>query len=703
VTTEVVDSRVPPAVSLPDERHAPWHTHALQAVGLVLLLLTAVPVYRLLAGRDTGLAGSATVGVADAYYYVHVAGLAVVVLVGILAGMTISTARTDALLKRAAALIARPDAVMFAGLFATVGAVAALAFSLLVLDGAPNHIDSLSQLLHARYWSEGMLAGPQAPHGEFWMIQNSIFTEHGWVSQYPPGHVALLALGLVAGIPAAVGPVLVGVLILTTSLFAERLLPRHTVGVRVGVILLAASPFTIALGGSYMNHVTAAAMLSTAAVLLLRLRCGSAAWGVPAGVALAWSFATRPLTAVVIGSVLLFGICGVSMLRRRPRVVLAIAAGAVPVACALLLYNWYFFGSPVRFGYDVALGPAAGPGFQRDPWGNAYGPLEALGYTSADLVVANVALLEGPLPVLTFLGLFLLAVRRLDGGLVLLFAWALLPVLANAFYWHHGLLMGPRMLYETAPAWLILFGVGIAITMRRVPRRLPLTGSFAPRSALAVATALALLLGAALLSPARLLSYGPGQAHAALPAVPHDALVLVHGSWRGRIAMRLAASGMRLDSVEAVLTLNPTCLGQELADAIAAGDATRRDHLLRSLDFNARGSNLPPMTQLGPGNPIVPGPGLGDGTECAVQAYSDRLGVIDVAPLLWRGTLPGTTGTAPLFLRDLGPALNADVLAAYGSRTPYLLVAEDAGTPTLYPYDRGIELLWRAHEPDDRR
>ena len=48
------------------------------------------------------------------------------------------------------------------------------------------------------------------------------------------------------------------------------------------------------------------------------------------------------------------------------------ALGAAPFVAALALYNAHFFGSPLRWGYEAALGPAAGPGFGVDPWGNAY-------------------------------------------------------------------------------------------------------------------------------------------------------------------------------------------------------------------------------------------------------------------------------------------------------------------------------------------
>src|SRR5690606_35601612 len=90
--------------------------------------------------------------------------------------------------------------------------------------------------------------------------------------------------------------------------------------------------------------------------------------------------------------------------------------GALPLLMLLGAYNHYFFGKPWRFGYSAALGPATSLGFHQDPWGNWYGPLQALGYTSSDLVALNLSLLESPVPVVLIAGLFLALARQLTPG-----------------------------------------------------------------------------------------------------------------------------------------------------------------------------------------------------------------------------------------------------------------------------------------------
>lgn len=211
----------------------------------------------------------------------------------------------------------------------------------------------------------------------------------------------------------------------------------------------------------------------------------------------------------------------------------AAAAGGAPFLAALFLYNTHFFGAPLRFGYHESYGSAAGLGFGRDPWGNEYGPLEALAYTSADLVSLNLSLLEAPVPAVVLVGAFLLLAGRLTEGERLLAYWAGLPLLANGFYWHHGHFMGPRMLTEFAPGWILLATAAAAGLARMIPKRRTGQARFSPRRGFLGLVA-AGLVGMALLAPQRLQSYG-GSGMGSYPRPPAevdgDDLVFVHGSW----------------------------------------------------------------------------------------------------------------------------------------------------------------------------
>src|SRR4029453_7381279 len=82
------------------------------------------------------------------------------------------------------------------------------------------------------------------------------------------------------------------------------------------------------------------------------------------------------------------------------------------------------------------------------------------------------------------------------------------------------------------------------------------------RPALIAAFLIAWLGGVVYLGPQRLSRYGGSylaSSRLTLPPASRPSLVFVHGGWSTRIAMRLTAPGMRGDSLEAAISLNPTC------------------------------------------------------------------------------------------------------------------------------------------------
>lgn len=666
--------------------------------GALLVALLAVPVHRLLADPATGLAGAATARSADVLYTFAWTGTLVVGLLALLATRLLPERIAARVAGRARAVLARPSAMRFALFTGALAGLLSAAFVVLVLGGRPTHLDAFTQLLHARFIAAGMPAGPMTVDPAFWQIQNGVVTERGWVSHYPPGNVLLLAAAWLAGVPWIAGPLMVAACAYFVARCTERLMPESVAVARAGALLVACSPFLVSLGGSFMNHAPAAALLAAAAWCALRA-LDVAGWAVAAGAAVGTAFTVRPLTALAIGVPVLLATwlhdraARAATLRLGARA----AAGALPFLAFSAAYNAWFFGSPVRFGYDVALGPATGLGFGTDPWGNAYGPLQALAYSAADLTALGGALLETPVsPVLA--GALLLALApRLSHGERVLAVWALAPVAANALYWHHGLYMGPRMLYEAAPAWILL----AAAALRRAWLRAGAAG-LPLRSGLAAAGAVT--IGFALwLAPQRVAGYAPAPGDVtAVRAVDvaGPSLIFVHDGWTARLAMQLAAAGMRLDSVETVLRQNPTCEVQALVDAIVAGDAGARAARLAELDLEPRAHTLPPVLTIATGSTIRIDPVVPPTPACVRQAMADRNGILDLAPLAWLGDVPGGPVRGALYVRDLGPARNAALLGQLEERTPYVLYTPaDGALPVLAPYAEGMARLWEMTEP----
>ena len=677
-------------------------------IGAVLLLLTTAPFYRLAGGRETGLAGRATLDIISTHSDFLWSGTLVLALVGVLAGLLLDRNVWAGPWRQIEAALLRPSSRLFVLLLAALAFVATATFTLAVLEGKPNLIDAMAYLVQARYMAEGMLAGPVLEDPAFWFIQNTILTDNGWVSQYPPGHTALLAAGIRLGIVSLVGAFFMAVTAAFGFLSLRRLLPADPLVARLGGIGIALSPFLIAQAGSFMSHGSAAALSTLAVYSALRARDGGAAWGLALGTALGMLLTSRPLFALVIGFGVALPIAVDGVRRRRvtlagvgSRVGLAVIAGA-PFVALLMAYNTHLFGSPLELGYVTAWGAGHELGFHRDPWGNLYSLRAAIGYTSGDLTALSLSLFESPFPVVAGIGIWLIVARRLEPGESILLAWALLPVVANFFYWHHSYFMGPRMLAEAAPPLAGLATLAHVRLFRRLPDELPVTGPrFRPRTALATAFVLA-AAAAAYFGPLRLINRGgeflPSMRIEA-PTHPDSALVFVHGAWSGRVFGRLAAAGLPMHSLETLLRRNDLCTIQQQLDAVDAAPARLAldferlptpPHLVEAQPFPGNRIPLHRARFDSQGQVTLP-------AECREEALADRSGIVDVAPLLWRGALPGPRleGGGTLHVRDMGPTRNRRLLERYPERTPYLLVRDrPLGRPLLLSYDEGIRRIW---------
>lgn len=669
-----------------------------QLLGAILVGLVAFPAYRVLRGREIGIMGSDVLLVVEQDRALMQLGTPIILVFALILARTVGMDRFETLAGRIARWLGGISAVRFAVVLGSIAAAYATAFSLLALDGKPNLIDSMTQLLHARFVAAGHLAGPADRWNEFWHVQNSLVTPRGWVSHFPPGHVMLLAAGFWLGAVWAVGPVLCGVTVFFVALIADRLFPDDRAMARLGTILAAGSPFFIAHAGAYMNHVSAAAFGAMAIYSGIRARDGSGiVWPAMAGAATAAAFTIRPLAAIASAATVALILASrkdgrKGSLRMWVRASVAGFVGASPFLIGLGAYNMRFFGSPFSFGYPAAWGPASGLGFHRDPWGNAYDLVAAVGFTSSDLTALSLHLLGTPIPVVLVVGIFLVTAPRLTAGERIVAAWALLPVAANALYWHHGMFMGPRMLNESAPAWALLAAVSAVGVVRRVPRNWEMRG-YSARTGLGVALALAAPVGILYLGPDRLRQYGGNwmtSTRMQLPPVAEPALVFVHGGWTSRIGMRLAAAGLRLDSLETVLRLNPTCEVHRAAQLYPATALSAT-----GLDLTARSDELRPRIETARGNFIRVREGQVLSRECVREATADTLGIVDIAPLVWQGDLPGEPAKGPMVVRDMGPTTNAPLIAAHPDRMPLMFMRRsDDSAPILVPYGKAMSILW---------
>ncbi len=661
-------------------------------VGGILVLLAFTPIHNWLRDPLTGLAGAVTADIAAIANALIWGGTFLAGAVGIAMGR-VRADRTEAWTTRISALLLRPHPITFAFAMAAVAGLATIVVTWAVFDFQPVLIDTIAQLTHARHIAAGQAVAPADTLG-FFRMQQTVPAAGGWISQYPPMHVWLLALATRMGATWMLGPVMFAIAIFFMARAVNVLMPDRAAA-RFGIIVAAISPFMLSHAATYMSHTTTAAFIAIAIHAFARVWMSEDATAdtpafrslAIAGIAVGAAFATRPLSGITVAAVFSAALLMQKheSLGRRVLRVAVIGAGALPMILLVMWYNARYFGSPVRFGYDVALGPAAGLGFGVDPWGNLYGLRQAVAYTSAELVALSLQLFEAPIPLVTLIGLYLLVTPALARGERLLLALTFTPLAVNLLYWHHGLFMGPRMLNEHGILWAVTAMIALASITRLVPASLPgALQRYSPRSFLFGAYATACLAGI-LLTQQRFAGYSsvPSKAYATASAAGEGTLVFIHGGWGERLSMRLAARGWRLDQVEAALRQNSTCAVQRMFDGELAAD---------SIDLKPRAINLPTRMESPAGNPMRVVEGEPWTAGCARQVRADTAGVIDPSGLLARSAIPGFMSGAPLFARDLGPEINASLRSQHPQAR--VLLRDAGGSPVLMPYDDAMQLLW---------
>ncbi len=678
-------------------------------LGGALILLVVAPVWYLVALR-AGPAPTEAVALTTRYAVLLALGTILTLVLAGVATWLLGAAAIESAIRRGAAALLRLSPVGYGMALALVSAIATAAVSFYLWEGRPALIDALAQFVQARYMAAGLTAGPPGFPYEFWVGANTLVTENGWVSQYPPGHMVILAAGLFVGAVWLVGPLLMAVATCCTVLVAERLFPDDRVVARLGGLLFALSPFMISVAAAYMSHATAAALASVGAYCSLRARGGHPGWALGSGLAVGALFATRPLTAVVIGSVVTVGIwltypaTAAARVRHLGTRVVASFAGALPFLLAVAAYNNRFFGNPLRFGYFAYLGPNHGLGFHPDPFGIPYTPLNGLGYTSSDLLALGYALFRSPVSAVLMIGVFLLVANRLSSGARLVTLWALSAPAALACYWHHDLILGPRMLSDAAPAWCVLAAVAAVGLVRQIPADQSLfQGRFTLRAWAGTALLGAWAVGMVLLAPRDL--RGLRQMLVAIPEAPassYPTLVFVHDSWNARMAGRLMAVGMRGDSVTAALEQNSSCRLHEFVNEYEARKRGASERVLPQLEFDRAATDGSELTWLASGVVVRARPDEVLTPECLREAEADRGGRVALLPLVWQGDLPGIAGGSAMYVRDLGPVANAELLRRFPGRRPVVLLRQPSDRmPELVRYDVGMELLWKSETDRD--
>ena len=329
-----------------------------------------------------------------------------------------------------------------------------------LFDGAAGTYDGCMYMFQARLFSHGMLSAQTPPEPQFFKYPHIILSDK-WYTQFPPGFPGILTLGVLLRIPWLVNPLLGALTIAGIYLIANELYGRNTA--KLSALLACASSFFLFMSSEFLAHTSTLFFITTAFLsfvwivkkkrpLLSAMVCGTAL-----GIALL----CRPYTTAWFCVCL--GIAAIVM--RKQLSIQHILIGAVPLIAAVLAflaYNAATTGHPFLFGYIAAHGKEHLPGFHQDPWmEQPHTIIQGVKYLIGNLNGLNNYLFEWPVPSLLFVALYLAFGKKETWDWILV-GWLSSLFIGHVFYFFGEFHMGPRFVYETLPAAILLTSKGIA-------------------------------------------------------------------------------------------------------------------------------------------------------------------------------------------------------------------------------------------------
>jgi len=350
-------------------------------------------------------------------------------------------------------------------------------FSYAFFRHIPHINDEFGYLFQAKIFSLGQLSVPSPCDPQAFDFAH-IINNGRWYSQYPPGFPLILLLGLMAGVPWLVNPLL-GALSIGIFYFLGKEIYGEAEG-RLTAVLGALSIWFLLTSSTMLSHTSSMFFFSIFLLYLFKsLRTPAVANGLAAGLGLGIAFLIRPynVVAVCFPLVLYFGIQAIKRPRLRVKNILAFTAVLLIAAAALMLYNQLTNGHPLRMGYVVRYGEEHGVGFGRSGYlGISHTPARGLFMIADNMAALNKYLFGWPLTSLLFLVPFIVPLgedkKRSTADLLILSGFISLAT-GLFLYWGSFVLVGPRMFFEALPLWLLMTARGIQKTPAMLFRLLP--------------------------------------------------------------------------------------------------------------------------------------------------------------------------------------------------------------------------------------
>jgi hypothetical protein len=293
---------------------------------------------------------------------------------------------------RTSRLSPRSSTALFLGIASLGAALLSMGYVDYYLRGGPRIIDATSYYWQGRALSHGAFTWtpfePSASfRGRFFLFREDAIGQGSLGGIFPPGYPLLLAGGFVLGAPMLVGPALAAALVIATYFLAralsEPICPALADPIAKGAALLSivCAALRYHTADTMSHGATALGITVAFTSALYAARRGSpprdgSVHALVAGFALGFVAATRPVSAMAAGLVVVCVFLQVSRsnTRRYPLLLLLLASmpGFVLLACSQRAVTGAWFSSTQRLYYALSDGP---PGCFRWGFGEGIGCL----------------------------------------------------------------------------------------------------------------------------------------------------------------------------------------------------------------------------------------------------------------------------------------------------------------------------------------
>jgi Dolichyl-phosphate-mannose-protein mannosyltransferase len=350
--------------------------------------------------------------------------------------------------------------------------IVSAALSWFVYQAHPHVADEIVYLYNARYFAAGQVHMAPPPLQPAFDVDLMEYQPHQWYGVVPPGWPAVLAIGVVAGVPWLVNPDLAGVCVLLAYLLLTELYSRRTA--RLAVLVLCISPWFLFMGMNFMTHLLTLACALAGFVSLGRARrTGNARWAWLAGAMAGAGSLIRPLDGLIAAGLIGLWAIGLGGRRLKFSSLVALGAGTILMAAANLPYNRALTGSLTRspllaytdehygpHSNDYGYGPERGWGWGMDPY-PGHTPFESVINAELNGASINTELLGWATGSLILIAIAVFAGKWTRSDRLMLAAIAAV-VAAYAPYWFSG---GPDF---GARYWFLILVPCAALTARGV-------------------------------------------------------------------------------------------------------------------------------------------------------------------------------------------------------------------------------------------